>query len=82
MSATCPIVGSLIPGQTDCLGMFGFGKKKKKALTPKQRAQRKYAGSMSGVRKRAKKSSGGKGRVAKRAGATKLRRKLGLKAGK
>jgi hypothetical protein len=61
--------------------MFGFGKKKAK-LTPKQLAQRKYAGSMSGVRKRAKKSTGGKGRVAKRAGATKLRRKLGLKSGK
>ena len=61
--------------------MFGLGKKKK-ALTPKQRAQRKYAASMRGVRKRAKKSSGGKGRVAKRSSATKLRRKLGLKAGK
>ncbi|HJQ93116.1 MAG TPA: hypothetical protein VJ874_02395 [Candidatus Thermoplasmatota archaeon] len=60
--------------------MFGLGKKKK-ALTPKQRAQRKYAASMRGVRKRAKKASGGKGRVAKRAGAAKLRRKLGLKPG-
>jgi hypothetical protein len=76
-----PAAGSLIPRAADASGMFGFGKKKK-ALTPKQLAQRKYAASMRGVRKRAKKSSGGKGRVSKRAGATKLRRKLGLKAGK
>ena len=62
--------------------MFGFGKKKKKALTPKQKAQRKYAASMRGVRKRAKTTSGGKGRLAKRSSATKLRRKLGLKPGK
>ena len=62
--------------------MFGFGKKAKKKLTPKQLAQRKYAGSMSGVRKRAKKSTGGKGKVAKRSSATTLRRKLGLKPGK
>ena len=54
----------------------------KRALTPKQRAQRKYAASMAGVRKRAKKASGGKGRIAKRSGATKLRRQLGLKPGK
>jgi hypothetical protein len=51
-------------------------------LTPKQLAQRKYAGSMAGVRKRAKKAAHGKGRIAKRSGATKMRRKLGLKAGK
>ena len=56
--------------------------KKKSKLTKKQLAQRKYAASMRGVRKRAKKASGGKGRVTKRAGATKLRRKLGLKKGK
>ena len=54
----------------------------KRRLTPKQLAQRKYAGSMAGVRKRAKKASGGKGRIAKRSGATRLRRRLGLKPGK
>jgi hypothetical protein len=37
---------------------------------------------MRGVRKRAKKATGGKGRIAKRTAATKLRRKLGLKKGK
>lgn len=54
----------------------------KKALTPKQRAQRKYAAGMKQVRKRASKAKGGKGRIAKRGGATKLRRELGLKPGK
>ena len=54
----------------------------KKRLSKKQVAQRKYAGSMSGLRKRAKKAGGGKGRVAKRTSATALRRKLGLKSGK
>ena len=54
---------------------------KKSTLTKKQRAQRKYAASMRGLRKRAKKTSGGKGRVAKRSSATRLRRKLGLKPG-
>ena len=57
-------------------------KKSAKKLTKKQLAQRKYAAQMKGVRKRAKKASGGKGRIAKRAPATKLRRKLGLKRGK
>lgn len=57
-------------------------KKSAKKLTKKQLAQRKYAASMKGIRKRAKKASGGKGRIAKRAPATKLRRKLGLKRGK
>jgi hypothetical protein len=61
--------------------MFGFGKKKTK-LTKKQLAQRKYAAQMRGLRKRAKKTSGGKGRVAKRSSATRARRKLGLKPGK
>jgi hypothetical protein len=56
--------------------------KKKSKLTKKQLAQRKYAASMRGVRKRAKKTSGGKGRIAKRSSATKLRRKLGLKKGR
>ena len=51
-------------------------------LTPKQRAQRKYAAQMRTIRARAKTSSGGKGRISKRTTATKLRRKLGLKAGK
>ncbi len=57
-------------------------KRGKSKLTKKQLAQRKYAASMRGVRKRAKKASGGKGRVSKRSGATKLRRKLGLKKGR
>ncbi|MFA5945192.1 MAG: hypothetical protein WC876_12085, partial [Candidatus Thermoplasmatota archaeon] len=56
--------------------------KKKSKLTKKQLAQRKYAASMRGVRKRAKKTTGGKGRIAKRSSATKLRRRLGLKKGK
>lgn len=69
------------------MAIFGRKKTKKRAkkkskLTKKQLAQRKYAASMRGVRKRAKKASGGKGRVAKRSSATKLRRKLGLKSGK
>ena len=55
---------------------------KRSKLTPKQRAQRKYAASMKGVRSRAKTRRGGKGRVAKRSSATRLRRRLGLKAGK
>ena len=54
---------------------------KRTGLSKKQLAQRKYAGSMSGIRKRAAKKSGGKGRIAKRSSATSLRRKLGLKAG-
>ena len=37
---------------------------------------------LNGLRKRAGKASGGKGRVAKRSSATRLRRKLGLKPGK
>ncbi|MEA3190040.1 MAG: hypothetical protein QOD77_622 [Thermoplasmata archaeon] len=52
----------------------------KKALSKKQVAQRKYAGAMSGIRKRAATAKGGKGRVKKRAAATGLRRKLGLKS--
>lgn len=64
----------------DARGMAARKRAKKKSkLTKKQLAQRKYAGSMSGLRKRAKKASGGKGRIAKRSSATKLRRKLGLK---
>jgi hypothetical protein len=59
--------------------MFGFGKKKKE-LTPKQRAQRKYAAAMRGVRARAKKAGQGTGRIAKRPAATKLRRRMGLKS--
>jgi hypothetical protein len=57
-------------------------RKSAKKLTKKQLAQRKYASRMRTVRKRAKKTSGGKGRIAKRSAATKLRRKLGLKKGK
>jgi hypothetical protein len=62
--------------------MVARGMPAKKALSKKQIAQRKYAGSMSGLKKRAKKAAGGKGRVAKRKPATTLRKKLGLKAGK
>ncbi len=68
------------------MAIFSRKKTKKRAkkskLTKKQLAQRKYASSMRGLRKRAKKRTGGKGRVAKRSGATRLRRKLGLKSGK
>lgn len=56
--------------------------KRSSKLTPKQRAQRKYAAGMKQVRARAKTAKGGKGRIAKRSGATKLRRDLGLKPGK
>jgi len=52
------------------------------SLTPKQRAQRKYASAMRGVRARAKTAKGGKGRIAGRSGATRLRRSLGLNKGK
>ena len=55
---------------------------KRSKLTKKQLAQRKYASRMRVVRKRAKTTSGGKGRIAKRSSATRLRRKLGLKSGK
>ena len=53
--------------------------KKKSKLTRKQLNQRKYAARMRTLRKRAKKAKGGKGRVAKRSSAAKLRRKLGIK---
>lgn len=55
---------------------------KKSKLSKKQLAQRKYAAQVRVLRQRAKKTAGGKGRIAKRSSATKLRRKLGLKAGK
>lgn len=55
--------------------MFG----KKKPLTKKQLAQRKYASRMRTVRKRASTTRGGRGRVRNRKGATALRAKLGLK---
>jgi hypothetical protein len=55
---------------------------KRSKLTRKQLNQRRYAASMRGLRKRAKKRTGGKGRVAKRSSATRMRRKLGLKAGR
>lgn len=58
------------------MGLFGFGRKK---LTKKQRAQRKYAASVKALRTRASRRRGGKGPVAKRSSAAKLRRKLGLK---
>lgn len=60
------------------MGLFS----RKKKLTKKQLAQRKYAAKMRTLRSGAKKRTGGKGRVAKRSSATKLRRKLGLKAGR
>lgn len=53
---------------------------KKTGLTAKQRAQRRYAGKMAVIRKRAKKASGGKGRIKNRTAAKKLRTKLGIKA--
>lgn len=55
-------------------------KRGKSKLTKKQLAQRKYAGRMSGIRKRAKKAKKGTGRIKKRSAATTLRRKLGLKS--
>jgi hypothetical protein len=54
----------------------------KRPLTAKQLAQRKYAARMRTVRKRATATAGGKGRIAKRSPATRLRRELGLKPGK
>ena len=71
------------------MALFGRSKKKsakrskkKSKLTKKQLAQRKYAAAMRGVRKRAKTAKGGKGRIAKRSSAARLRRKLGLKKGR
>lgn len=64
------------------MGLFGKTKRKtkRKTLTAKQRAQRVYASRMRTVRKRATGARRGSGRIAKRAAATKLRRKLGLKS--
>lgn len=53
---------------------------RKTTLTKKQVAQRKYAASMKGIRKRAKTAKRGTGLIKKRTAATTLRRKLGLKA--
>lgn len=55
---------------------------RKKKLTAKQREQRKYAAAMRTVRARAKTTGGGKGRIAKRSTAAKLRKKHGLKGAK
>ncbi|MCA1813900.1 MAG: hypothetical protein LC624_08110 [Halobacteriales archaeon] len=55
---------------------------RKKKLTAKQLAQRRYAARMRGVRSRATTAKRGKGRIAKRGAATKLRKKLGLKSGR
>jgi hypothetical protein len=82
--------GELVPLLRDAKrGFFGvrsdagtMAARKKKGrgkLTKKQHAQRKYAARMRGVRKRAAKAGKGKGRVRKRAAATKMRRKMGLK---
>ena len=60
----------------------GTRRTKRSTLSRKQLNQRRYAASMRGLRKRAKKATGGRGRVAKRSSATRLRRKLGLKAGR
>jgi hypothetical protein len=56
-------------------------KKGRGKLTKRQHAQRKYAAAMRTVRKRAKKTTGGRGRIAKRKTATTLRRRLGVRAG-
>ena len=53
-------------------------KKAKSKLTKKQLAQRKYAATMKGIRKRAKTTSRGKGLIKKRSAASTLRKKLGL----
>jgi len=53
---------------------------KRSGLSKKQMNQRKYASAMRGVRKRAKKAAGGKGRIAKRRTASTMRKKLGLKS--
>lgn len=50
-------------------------------LSEKQLAQRKYASQMRVVRERAGDSAGGKGPIADREAASKLRRKFGLKRG-
>ena len=63
-------------------GMAARKRARKTKLTKKQLNQRKYAARMRTLRKRAKKRSGGKGRVAKRSSATAMRRKLGLKSGR
>lgn len=55
---------------------------RKRPLTEKQLAQRKYASRMRLVRGRAADAEGGKGRIADRDAATKLRKDLGLKEGK
>lgn len=54
---------------------------RKRTLTRKQHAQRKYAAMMKGVRARAASARGGKGRVADRPAASTLRRKYHLKHG-
>lgn len=51
----------------------------KRKLSPAQKAQRKYASAMRGVRTRAKAARRGKGAVKLRSAARNLRRKLGLK---
>lgn len=56
--------------------------KSKSKLTKKQLAQRKYAARVKTLRSRAKKAKGGKGRIANRSSARKLRSKLGLKSRK
>ena len=47
-------------------------------LSPAQRNQRKYAATVKGIRGRAAKAAGGKGRIKNRPAAKKLRGKLGL----
>lgn len=50
----------------------------KKVLSDKQLAQRRYAAQMRVLRERARKARGGKGPIAQRRAARKLRRKLGI----
>jgi hypothetical protein len=57
--------------------MAFFGRSKTQ-LTPRQKAQRKYAAAMRSIRSRAKTTRGGRGRIGTRSAATKLRRKLGI----
>lgn len=59
-----------------------LGMKPKRRLTKKQSNQRRYASAMRGIRKRARQRRGGRGRIADRPAASKLRKQLGLKAGR
>src|SRR5258708_39556498 len=60
--------------------LFGTAMAAKAKLSKKQVNQRKYAAGVKSIRKRAKASPGGKGRIKSRPAATTLRKKLGLKS--